>query len=153
MKKSIALFISLIISGVIILGYSQQSGKASYYGNKFHGRKTSSGLPYHRDSLTCAHRTLPFGTLVEVKNPKNNKSVIVKVTDRGPFIKSRIIDLSHAAAAQLGIIGSGVANVEIKRWELKPHLPLPLLPFDKNGLFITVNPSADMIIDKEKVLK
>lgn len=153
MKKYRALFITLIISGVTTFSYSQQSGKASYYANKFHGRKTSSGLPYHRDSLTCAHRTLPFGTLLEVINPKNNKSVVVKVTDRGPFTKNRIIDLSHAAAKELDIIRSGVAHVELKEWLFKPFVPLSLLPFNKNDLFISVEPSANMAIDKEKVLK
>ncbi len=89
------------------------TGKASYYGNKFHGRRTSSGTIYHRDSLTCAHRTLPFGTLLKVRNVKNNREVIVKVTDRGPFIRGRIVDLSLAAAKEIGMIGAGVANVEV----------------------------------------
>lgn len=153
MKKSKALFISLIISGVTSIGYSQQSGNASFYSHKFHGKRTSSGLPYHKDSLTCAHRTLPFGTLLEVKNPRNNKSVVVKVTDRGPFTKSRIIDLSYAAAKELDIIRSGIARVEVREWIFKPFVPLQLLPFDKNGLFIPVKISSELKIDKQKVLK
>ena len=88
------------------------TGKASFYGNKFHGRKTSSGERYHRDSLTCAHKTLPFGTLLKVRNLKNGREVVVKVTDRGPFVKGRIVDLSMAAARQLDMLSSGVANVE-----------------------------------------
>lgn len=88
------------------------TGKASFYGNKFHGRKTSSGVPYHRDSLTCAHKTLPFGTLLKVRNLKNGREVVVKVTDRGPFVKGRIVDLSLAAARELDMLSSGVANVE-----------------------------------------
>ena len=88
------------------------TGKASFYGNKFHGRKTSSGERYHRDSLTCAHKTLPFGTLLKVRNTKNGREVIVKVTDRGPFVKGRIVDLSMAAARELDMLSSGVANVE-----------------------------------------
>ena len=88
------------------------TGKASFYGNKFHGRKTSSGVPYHRDSLTCAHKTLPFGTLLKVRNLKNGREVVVKVTDRGPFVKGRIVDLSQAAARELDMLSSGVANVE-----------------------------------------
>lgn len=153
MKKSASLFVSLAISGIISINYSQESGNASYYANRFHGRKTASGILYHKDSLTCAHRTFPFGTLLKVTNPKNNKSVIVKVTDRGPFTKNCIIDLSYAAAKELGILRSGIAYVELKEWPFKPFVPLPLLPFDKNGLFISVKPSADMRIDKEKVLK
>lgn len=88
------------------------TGKASFYGNKFHGRKTSSGALYHRDSLTCAHKTLPFGTLLRVRNVKNGREVVVKVTDRGPFVKGRIVDLSLAAARELDMLSSGVANVE-----------------------------------------
>ena len=153
MKKSASLFISFMISGVTFFGYSQQSGNASYYAHKFHGKRTSSGLLYHKDSLTCAHRTLPFGTLLEVKNPKNNKSVVVKVTDRGPFTKNRIIDLSYAAAKELGIIRNGIARVEVSEWLFKPFVPLPLLPFDKNGLLIPVKRSAELKIDKQKVLK
>ena len=77
------------------------TGKASYYANKFHGRRTSDGSIYHRDSMTCAHRTLPFGTILKVRNVKNGKEVIVKVNDRGPFCKGRIVDLSYAAAREL----------------------------------------------------
>lgn len=142
MKKVTSLFISLIISGISFFCYSQQTGKASFYANKFHGRKTSSGAIYHRDSLTCAHPTFPFGTLLEVVNPKNNKSVIVKVTDRGPFTRNRIIDLSYAAAKELGIIRKGIAHVELKEWTHKPFMRLPVIPTDKNGLFIPIEETA-----------
>ena len=90
------------------------SGKASYYGKQFHGRKTSDGSVYHRDSLTCAHRTLPFGTLLKVRNVNNGREVIVKVNDRGPFVKGRVVDLSYAAAEEIGMLHSGVARVEVK---------------------------------------
>ncbi len=156
MKRTISLFITLVISVLFSFSYSQKSGKASFYAHKFHGRKTSSGLPYHRDSLTCAHRTLPFGTLLEVINPKNNKSVIVKVTDRGPFIKNRLIDLSYAAAKELDIIRQGVALIEMRKWEVKPFIPL-IIPFDKEGLIIPTKNSdeiySNLKIDKTKVLK
>lgn len=88
-------------------------GKASYYGKKFHGRKTASGEIYHSGKLTAAHKSLPFGTLVKVVNPKNGKSVTVKINDRGPYAKGRIIDLSGAAAEQIGLLSSGVATVEL----------------------------------------
>lgn len=91
-----------------------KQGKASYYGNQFHGRRTSSGEKYHRDSLTCAHRTLPFGTLLKVRNTANDREVIVKVTDRGPYAGGRIVDLSLAAAREIGMVGSGVARVEVE---------------------------------------
>jgi rare lipoprotein A len=79
-----------------------------------HGRKTASGECYDKDELTGAHRELPFGTLVKVKNLYNGKEVIVRVNDRGPFIKSRIIDLSRAAAITLGILNLGTARVSLE---------------------------------------
>ncbi len=77
----------------------------------------------HHDSLVCAHRTHPFGTLLLVKNLTNNKEVIVKVIDRGPFRKGRIIDLSWAAAKALGMISNGIAAVEVKVWHEDMHIP------------------------------
>ena len=117
------------------LGFAQNSVKASYYHSKFEGRMTSSGTKYRADSLTCAHRTLPFGTRLKVQNPDNNYFVIVKVTDRGPFIKGREIDLSYAAADHLEIIGEGVADVMITKLEKFKYTPSIL--FDKKGLFLT----------------
>ena len=93
---------------------AQQSGKASYYSNSLHGRKMSNGEPYDRNRLTCAHRTLPFGTKLRVRNQANGNEVIVEVTDRGPFVRGRIIDLSYAAARQLGTVGAGVGYVQIE---------------------------------------
>ena len=95
-----------------------QSGQASYYSRRCNGVKTSSGKILNADSLVCAHRSLPFGTKVKVINLKNGKSVIVKVIDRGPFGKGRVIDVSYAAADSLGLIKSGVAQVEL--WLQKP---------------------------------
>ena len=106
----LALMFALMASPVS--AQQKQVGKASYYGNRFHGRRTSDGSRYHRDSLTCAHRTLPFGTLLKVRNVKNGKEVVVRVTDRGPFSHGRIVDLSYAAARELGMIAAGVASVE-----------------------------------------
>ena len=118
MKRLILLLVvfSMIFSSFT---YSQQRVKASYYADKFHGRKTASGKLYNRDSLTCAHKTFPFGTILKVKNPGNEKEIYVKVTDRGPFIKGRSIDLSYAAAKKIGVIGYGVASVDIIRTNLK----------------------------------
>lgn len=90
-----------------------QYGKASWYGGFFHGRRTSSGERYDMYELTAAHKKLPFGTEVLVTNLDNKKSVLVRVTDRGPFVAGRIIDLSRSAAEVIGIIGRGVANVRI----------------------------------------
>jgi rare lipoprotein A len=85
-----------------------------------HGRHTSDGGKYHTDSLTCAHRTYPFGTLLKVRNPKNDKQVIVKVTDRGPHRKRLLIDLSYSAAKELDIVRAGVAQVEITKMDSVP---------------------------------
>ncbi len=80
-------------------------GVASFYGGKFHGRKTASGERFDQNDMTCAHRTLPFGTKLEVTNPSNGQTVNVIVNDRGPFKKNRVLDLSKAAASKLGITG------------------------------------------------
>lgn len=88
--------------------------QASYYADKFHGRKTASGETFNMNALTCAHKTLPFGTMLRVTNLKNNKSVDVRVNDRGPFVKGRELDLSKAAAQRLDMIKTGTANVRIE---------------------------------------
>ena len=89
-------------------------GVASWYGKDFHGKPTSSGEVYDMYQLTCAHNTLPLGTLVVVTNLENGKSIELKVNDRGPFVKERIIDLSYAAAQILGMWEKGTANVKVE---------------------------------------
>lgn len=93
---------------------SKSEGEATYYSHRLHGRRTSDGSTYHRDSLTCAHRTLPFGTLLKVRNKKNGREVVVKVTDRGPFRRGGIVDLSYAAAEKIGLVRQGVTQVEVE---------------------------------------
>jgi rare lipoprotein A len=93
-------------------GFTQR-GLASWYGKDFHGRKTSNGETYNMYAMTAAHKTLPLGTRVQVKNLTNGRSAVVRVNDRGPFVRGRIIDLSYAAAGKLGIVGPGTAPVEI----------------------------------------
>ena len=90
-----------------------ESGLASWYGRKFHGRRTASGEVYDMYAMTAAHRTLPLPSYARVSNPLNGRSVIVRVNDRGPFTKDRVIDLSYTAAQKLGVFG--VAKVEIVR--------------------------------------
>jgi len=90
-----------------------QWGKASWYGTKFHGKKTANGEIYNMYAMTAAHKTLPFDTVVSVRNVENNTAIKVRINDRGPFARSRIIDLSYAAAKKLGIVGPGTAYVEI----------------------------------------
>lgn len=93
----------------------QATGKASYYANKFHGRKTASGEIYHKDRLTAAHRSLPFGTRLKVTNLSNGREVVVRVNDRGPYVKGRIIDVSYAAAKRLSMTGKGVVRVRVEQ--------------------------------------
>ena len=90
------------------------TGIASFYADKFHGRKTASGEVFHQDSLTAAHKYLPFGTLVKVTNLRNNQSVIVKVNDRGMKGTNRVIDLSKAAARELNMLGPGLVKVKVE---------------------------------------
>lgn len=89
------------------------SGQASWYGAQHHGKKTASGETFNQHALTAAHRTLPFGTRVKVTNTLNNQSVIVRINDRGPYAKARIIDLSRAAAEKINMIHSGVVPVRL----------------------------------------
>ncbi|QIK36929.1 septal ring lytic transglycosylase RlpA family protein [Caldichromatium japonicum] len=106
-------------------GYVEQ-GLASWYGEPFHGRLTSSGEPYDRYGMTAAHRTLPLPSYVRVTNLDNGRRVIVRVNDRGPFIEDRLIDLSYAAAVKLGIKTNGKARVKVEGIEPKRCL----WPFD-----------------------
>lgn len=89
------------------------SGSASYYAAKFHGRRTASGERFDNGEMTAAHRTLPFGTRVRVTNPANGRSVVVRINDRGPFTRGRLIDVSRAAAEELGLVARGHATVEL----------------------------------------
>lgn len=90
-------------------------GLASYYGHAFHGRRTASGARYDMYALTCAHRTAPFGTRLRVTELESGRSVVVTVTDRGPFRRGRVVDVSLAAARRLGIVERGLARVRIER--------------------------------------
>lgn len=90
-----------------------EKGTASWYGLQFHGRRTANGERFDMNEMTAAHPSLPFGTLLEVRNVRNGKSVVVRINDRGPFKKSRILDLSFAAAREIGLVLSGTAPVEL----------------------------------------
>ena len=94
-------------------------GRASYYADRFHGRTMSNGKPYNKDSMTCAHLTLPFGTFLRVRNMQNGKEVTVEVTDRGPYSRF-IIDLSRAAATELDFIRAGHVKIEAHRLYKRP---------------------------------
>ena len=106
------LFVAFTILGFISL-HAQQRGKASFYSRQATGARTSSGERLHHRDFTCAHRTHPFGTLLKVKNLSNGKEVVVRVNDRGPFGRGRIVDLSWGAAKALGMLSQGVVAVEV----------------------------------------
>ncbi len=93
---------------------SVEEGEASYYAHKYHGRTTANGETYDENKMTAAHKTLPFGTTVRVTNLANGKKVVVRINDRGPFIKGRIIDLSYKAAGELDYISRGVVKVRVE---------------------------------------
>lgn len=122
MQKYI-LILLLIKIGYFPESYAQTSikneGKASYYGSKFHGKPTASGELFNMHNLTAAHPKLPFNSLVKVTNTHNNRSVVVRINDRGPFTKNRIIDLSKAAAEKLQMIERGTAVVTLE--VIKPY--------------------------------
>lgn len=91
----------------------RQSGLASWYGDPFHGRKTANGETYNMHGISAAHKTLPFNTVVNVRNLDNGRDIRVRINDRGPFVRNRVIDLSYGAARQIGLVGPGTARVEL----------------------------------------
>jgi rare lipoprotein A len=117
------LLLLVCISGVTGQAGYEETGVASYYSDIFDGRKTASGEVYSKDDLTCAHKTLPYGTLLRVTSLKNSNSVVVKVNDRGPYSHGRIVDLSRAAAEAIGLVKAGKMDVKIQQIDMS-ELPL-----------------------------
>ena len=113
MRKRLVMILLCLLSGLLCGAQEMIKGNASFYSDKLHGRRMANGECYHRDSMTCAHLKFPFGTMLRVRNPLNGRMVEVRVTDRGPYSKRFIIDLSRAAAKKLGIIATGFCMVEI----------------------------------------
>lgn len=116
MKPPQFFFLIILLFSIEASGQKEfvQVGKASYYADKFNGRKTASGEIYDHSKKTAAHLTLAFGTKVRVTNLANKKSVVVKINDRGPFVKGRIIDLSKSAAKQLNFLDKGLTEVKVE---------------------------------------
>jgi len=108
------LLLIMLVSAAVAWADPEMDGLASWYGGKFHGRLTSSGEVFDTNTMTAAHKLLPFGTLVRVTNKENGLSAVVKINDRGPFVEGRIIDLSRAAADEIGMLGEGVAPVSLE---------------------------------------
>jgi rare lipoprotein A len=104
---------SLSADKLLITQAQTTSGKASWYGSAFHGNLTANGERFNQNALTAAHKTLPFGCKVKVTNIANGRSVMVRINDRGPFVGGRIIDLSRAAADQIGMLHAGTAGVRL----------------------------------------
>lgn len=127
-------FVLLLIIFNSAYSFSQGVGGVSYYSNKLIGRKTTNGERYDAKAFTCAHRTYPFGTILKVTNIKNERFVIVRVNDRGPYHKSRIVDLSYAAALKIDLVRFGHGTVRVEeaedlRFLLYPETLLPLSGF------------------------
>lgn len=112
-KLSLSMFLCLAMA-ISINAQTEQYGQASYYSDAYHGKKTASGVKYDKNKLTCAHNDFPYGSMLKVTHLENKKSVNVKVIDRGPYIKGRIVDLSRAAAQKIGLIQDGVAQVKVE---------------------------------------
>jgi rare lipoprotein A len=130
-ERKMSFLIGLILTFLLPLSMPAETepleGFASWYGGKFHGERTASGEVFDTNLLTAAHRTFPFGTLVKVTNLATDKSVIVRINDRGPFVQDRIIDLSKAAADAIGLTPMGVARVRLQVvQEVKPATFLTL---------------------------
>ena len=112
LKKALAGAVLLMVSFTAFA--ATEEGDASYYADSLDGNPTASGEPYDKDDLTAAHRTLPFGTEVRVTNLSNQKEVVVRINDRGPHVESRVIDVSGAAAMELGLVDTGTAKVRLE---------------------------------------
>jgi rare lipoprotein A len=114
MAQKYIVFIFFLLVWAFSYSQIKERGKASYYADKFQGRRTASGEIFDNNKLTAAHNTLEFNTMVRVTNVSNNKSVEVRINDRGPFVQGRIIDVSKSAAARIDMIAQGVVDVEIE---------------------------------------
>ncbi|MGV3657069.1 MAG: septal ring lytic transglycosylase RlpA family protein [Chitinophagaceae bacterium] len=110
----VLLFFLLLVSITSCSPKITETGKASYYADKFNGRKTANGEIFRNRKKTAAHKTLPFGTIVKVTNLRNGRSVKVRINDRGPFVAGRHIDLSKKAARKIGMVQEGVGNVKMQ---------------------------------------
>jgi rare lipoprotein A len=150
----IALFVACVCgiahiaqAGQAVTPAKAEKGLASWYGAPYHGRASASGEIYNQDQLTAAHRTLPFGTVVRVRRLDKNRSVIVRINDRGPFVASRVIDVSRAAAERLGMMLQGVAPVAVEVLGIRHADPqqafqVDVRPSALRSQTITVNPRA-----------
>jgi rare lipoprotein A len=129
----------------------REKGIASWYGEPFHGRKTASGEVYDMDGISAAHKTLPLHTWVEVRNMGNNRLLTLRINDRGPFVPGRIIDLSRAAARELGIYGPGVAKVYLRAVTGRRARRLEAVQRAKQGLALLARAGSGLSAGGEEV--
>src|SRR5262245_38735170 len=116
-RRLVVAAILMVVVGGLGLRWmlTDMRGGASYYADAFDGRPTASGEPFDMYAMTAAHRRLPLGTMVRVKNLDNGREVVVRINDRGPYVRGRVIDLSYGAARELGMLDAGLAHVELER--------------------------------------
>ncbi len=133
--RHLVLAIAFLLCCTSLTATAQQVGIASFYAKTVRS-KMANGQRYHKDSMICAHRTHPFGTLLKVTHLKNHKTVIVKVTDRGPFGRGRIVDLSWGAAEKLGMIAAGIAKVKVEVFKGEIDSEIDTHPNDSTDLLI-----------------
>jgi rare lipoprotein A len=119
-RVAIGLAIALVVAPSMARAAPGVAGLGSWYGPRFEGRITASGCPFRSERLTAASRTIPIGAWVRVRNPRNRRSVIVQITDRGPFVRGRILDLSRGAAERLDMIAAGVVMMDLEVIRLEP---------------------------------
>jgi rare lipoprotein A len=156
--RSLVLLASLALAScsrptvVPVPGETPQVGIASWYGGKFHGRRTSSGEVFDMNDMTAAHPSLPFGTLVQVTNLENGRAATVRINDRGPFVRGRIIDLSYAAARVLGIVGPGTARVRIEVEKGAPERDRTSRVSVQVGAFVVQENAYAMKRELEKII-
>ena len=124
------LFLLLLLSSSFL--FSATTGKASWYGKKFHGKKTASGELFNMYDYTAAHPSYAFGTMLKVTNLSNNKSINVRVTDRGPYADDRIIDLSFQAAKEIGMLPNGVAKVKVEKVNIQTSNTSEIYPIESD---------------------
>lgn len=140
MIKNILILFLLVFTSCLL---AQERGIATYYGSAWQGRRTASGEPYNTQRYTAAHKTYPFGTLLKVTHLHKQKAVVVRVIDRGPFGKGRIIDLADIAASELGILRAGIADVSVEVYDPKKNYSD--LESKRLGIQIAVKNSVDAL--------
>jgi rare lipoprotein A len=136
---------------LIVTGQYKERGIASWYGKKFHGQKTSIGETYDMYGMTAASTILPIPSYAKVTNLANQKSVIVRVNDRGPFLHERIIDLSYTAASKLGLVGNGQGMVEVESLKGDDNAPAPISPIYKAPIHVSALPDEPPVTSSGKV--